>query len=146
MRAARFGGAQSATLSPLHDTKRSRIVEVVCDVSFCSGEHPFAISMSRRDPYPRLMYKSTAQVGAKSHRRKAATQSGRAENGFLCGCLCQKKIPAHASRDRVGKRPLLCFGKTPSSFVPVRLVRNRTDGSVPHHLNGCARRLICILA
>ena len=54
MSAARFGGAQSATLSPLHDTKRSRIVEVVCDVSFCLGEHPSAISMSRRDPYPRL--------------------------------------------------------------------------------------------
>ena len=62
------------------------------------------------------------------------------------GGFYYKKIPAHVSRDRVGKRPLLCFGKTPSSFVPVRLVRNRTDGSVPHHLNGCAHRLRCILA
>ena len=113
MSAARFGGAQSATLSPLHDTKRSRIVEVVCDVLFCLAEHPFAISMSRRDPYPRLMYKSTAQVGAKSHRRKAATQSGRAENGFLCGCLCQKKIPAHVSRDRVGQTPSFVFRENP---------------------------------
>ena len=70
-------------------------------------------SMSRREPYPRLMYRSTAQVGAKSHRRKCGNSERSRREWFSVRLFVSEKDPCSCEQGSGGQTPSFVFRENP---------------------------------